>query len=140
MVALALSAAGCSGRDPTGALAPSSPTPGVLGGAGGGGNASGAIVGSWQLVTVLRLPADVQTTTVTWRFDANGICSRAIQTLSLVEGVPRVTVRACREELSGSDLLITFEGDSAANRFSVAFAGFSPDRLLLDGFEYHRIG
>jgi hypothetical protein len=51
--------------------------------------------------------------TTTWRFDAGGSCRQTIVAESLAEGFPRTTERSC--------------------------IGFSPDRLVLDGYEYQRL-
>jgi hypothetical protein len=82
---------------------------------------------------------DVQRTTTTWQFAPDGSCRRTIETFSLLEGFPRTTERNCTFQLDVNDLVITFVGDTTAIRFRVAFEGFSPERLLLDGIVFDRI-
>jgi hypothetical protein len=107
----------------------------VSGGGGGGGNA--ALVGVWRTTVIIQVPGDVQTWTTTWEFDAAGACLQTIVVESLAEGFPRTTVRACTFVATGSDVAISFVGAGTLT-FAFSFAGFSPDRLVLDGFEYQR--
>lgn len=112
--------------------------PAVAGG-GRGGLASG-VVGTWQNVLVLDVPPDFTRTTTTWRFSAGGNCQRTTETFSVIEGVPRTTVRDCTYSVDAAGLLVTYAGGTAPVRVAAQFAGFAPDRLVLDGFEFLRIG
>jgi hypothetical protein len=132
----ALILAGCSG-DPTG---PRTDGPGSFGSGtstSGGGEAS--LVGVWQNVSVIQLPGDIQTWTTTWQFDEAGTCRQTVVTESLAEGFPRTTERTCTWTVNGSDVAISFTGAGTLT-CEFSFADFSPDRLVLDGFEYQRIG
>jgi hypothetical protein len=110
------------------------------GGLGPGSSAGGgeaALVGTWRTVVVIQVPDDLQTWTTVWRFDAGGTCRRTAVTESLAEGFPRTTERACTWTVSDVQIAVSFAGgDTLAIDFS--FAGLSPDRLVLDGFEYQR--
>jgi hypothetical protein len=87
---------------------------------------------------VVEVPGDAQTWTTTWRFDEGGRCEQTVETLSLVEGFPRVTERSCSYVAGDFEVAIDFdEGGTLELDFS--FADFSPDRLVLDGFEYERL-
>ena len=133
---MSLMLAACSG-DPTG---PSPSRPGGLGNDGGnGGTGTGAssLVGVWRSVVVVEVTGDIQTWTTTWRFDADGACRQTIVTESLVEGFPRTTERVCTWTSSGFEVTIAFAGGGSLT-FDYAFAGLSPDRLVLDGQEYER--
>jgi hypothetical protein len=89
-------------------------------------------------VTVVEVPGDLQTWTATWRFDVEGTCHQTIETESLSEGIPRTAERSCTWTANASDVTITFDGGGQLT-FGFSFADFSPDRLVLDGFEYQRI-
>ncbi len=103
-----------------------------------GGGASSTIVGAWRSVVVIEVPGDLQTWTTTWRFDAEGTCRQTVVTESLAEGFPRTTDRPCTFTISGSTITVSYAGAGTLT-FEFSFAGFSPDRLVLDGFEYQRI-
>jgi hypothetical protein len=49
-----------------------------------------------------------------------------------------VTVRDCGFVTSAGRIAITFAGAGMV-QFEYFFADFSPDRLVLDGFEYERL-
>jgi len=103
-----------------------------------GGGASASIVGGWQAVEVIQVPGDVQTWTTTWRFDAEGTCRQTVVVESLAQGFPTTTDRACTYTISGSSITISYTGGGDLT-FDFSFAGFSPDALVLDGFNYQRI-
>jgi hypothetical protein len=126
--------AACGG-EPTG---PRLDRPGDGFGTGTSGSSEAALVGEWETVVVIEVPGDLQTWTTTWRFDADGTCRRTIVTESLAEGFPRATVRTCTWTTAAGEITIAFTGGGALT-FHYSFAGFSPDRLVLDGYEYHRL-
>ena len=130
-----LTLAGCGGDS----LAPRSDRPGPNRSGTTGGGAAAPIVGQWRTVVIVQVPGDVQTWTTTWRFDGGGTCLQTVVTESLAEGFPRTTERACTYTISGFDITITYAGGGELT-FEFSFAGFSPDRLVLDGFEYQRVG
>jgi hypothetical protein len=132
--ALALALAACSG-DP---LEPRTDEPGGNHTGTSGGSPAASIVGTWQTVVVIQVPGDLQTWTTTWRFESEGTCRQTIVTESLAEGFPRTTERTCTYTISGSSIIIAYVGGGVLT-FEFSFAGFSPDRLILDGFEYQRI-
>jgi hypothetical protein len=96
------------------------------------------LVGSWRSVTVIEVPGDIQTWTTTWVFDASGSCRQTVITESLAEGFPRTTERACAWAVNDGQVLVSFVGGGTL-AFDFSFAGLSPDRLILDGFEYQRL-
>ena len=124
----------CSGD----ALSPTVGQPGNNTTGAGGGDGSTTIVGGWQTVIVIQVPGDVQTWTTTWRFDAEGTCRQTVVVESLAEGFPRTTERSCTYTISGSSITISYTGAGDLT-FDFSFAGFSPDVLVLDGYEYQRI-
>lgn len=135
-----LLAAGCASPDAT------APTPGQpplefpVGSSGGSQtDASSALIGSWRRFDVLTADnsTDIVTQTTEWRFDATSSCTRTITTFDAVEGIPRGSSRSCTWELGLQAITLTF-GDGSVNTFSLTFAAFDPDRLVLDGFEYQR--
>lgn len=79
-------------------------------GSSGGGGAAASLVGVWQTIV----------------------------TESLAEGFPRTTERACTWTVNGARVAISFVGAGTLT-FDFSFAGLSPDRLVLDGFEYQRL-
>ena len=132
---LILLLAACSGET----LEPRPDQPGGDFGSGtsSGGGGAATLVGVWRNVVVIQVPGDLQTWTTTWQFDAGGTCRQTVVTESLAEGFPRTTERACTFVVNGSDVAISFLGGGTLT-FPFSFAGFSPDRLVLDGFEYQR--
>ena len=59
-------------------------------------------------------------------------------TESLAEGFPRTTERSCTWTVNDGQVAISFVGGGTLT-FNFSFAGLSPDRLVLDGFEYQRL-
>jgi hypothetical protein len=104
----------------------------------GTGTGTDALLGTWQVMTVIPIGADFQTSTVIWQFDANGTCRQDVTTLLASEGIPRLTRRDCTWSSGLNAITVTFTGSLPAT-FSVAFAAFSADRLVLDGLEYSRV-
>lgn len=129
-----LTMVGCGGD----ALAPGPDRPGGDQSGTTGGGATAPIVGTWRTVVIVQVPGDMQTWATTWRFDNEGSCRQTVVTESLAEGFPRVTDRACTYAISGFDITITY-ADGGVLTFEFSFAAFSPDRLVLDGYEYQRI-
>jgi hypothetical protein len=107
-------------------------------GSSGGGSSAEVLVGTWRNLTVVQVPGDIQTWTTVWRFDADGICLQTVETESLAEGFPRTTERACEYTTAGGEITISYVGGGEVT-FDFFFAAFSPDRLVLDGFEYDRL-
>ncbi len=136
LVSLTLLLAACSGD----AMAPRPDQPGggIGTGTSGGSGSRATLVGSWQAVTVVDVPGDIQTWTTTWRFDADGTCLQTVVTESLAEGIPRTTTRTCAWTANDTQVTISFTGGGTL-AFEFSFAGLSPDRLILDGFEYQRL-
>jgi hypothetical protein len=104
----------------------------------GGDGPTERLVGTWRNVVVTEVPGDIQTWTTTWRFEPDGDCLQTVETESLAEGFPRVTQRPCTFVARDFDVTIAFTGGGTLV-FEYSFAGFSPDRLILDGFEYQRL-
>jgi hypothetical protein len=96
-------------------------------------------VGDWQTVVLIQVSDDLQRWTTTWRFDAGGGCRQTIVTESLAKGSPRTTQQSCTYLTNVSKVTVTY-ADGATVIFEFSFAGFSPDRLVLDGYEYQRLG
>jgi hypothetical protein len=105
----------------------------------GGPGPAARLAGTWRNVVVISVPGDLQTWTTTWRFESDGRCLQTVETESLAEGFPRVTERACTFAARDFDVTIAFTGGGTLV-FAYSFADFSPDRLILDGFEYERVG
>ena len=119
------------------------PGGGILGPPGppahGDGTGTNALVGGWQLVTVIPIGGDLQTTTVLWEFTADLACRRSVTTLLVSEGIPRTNVQDCRYVPDINSVSVTFPGSLPAT-FTVTFAAFDANRLVLDGMEYQRVG
>jgi hypothetical protein len=107
-------------------------------GSSGSGGGAAALVGTWETIVVIQVPGDLQTWTTTWRFDADGTCRQTVVTESLAEGFPRTIERTCAWSTNGGEIAITFVGGGTVV-FDFSFAALSPDRLVLDGFEYQRL-
>lgn len=87
---------------------------------------------------MVQAAGDVQTWTTTWRFDSDGSCRQTKVTESLAEGLPRTQERDCSFTVNSSTVNITFTGGEMLS-LEFSFAGFSPNRLVLDGFDYERV-
>lgn len=138
--ALILAALACSSPETTAPTSQAPPLGFPSGSSGGGqGNAASALIGSWQRFDVLSADssADIITQTTAWQFDSTGTCKRTITTFDAVEGFPRGTTRTCSYALGVQTITLTWD-DGSVNTFSLTFAAFDPDRLVLDGFEYQR--
>jgi hypothetical protein len=107
-------------------------------GIGGGNGATQQLIGTWRTVVVVEVPGDIQTWTTTWRFDSDRSCLQTVEIESLAEGFPRVTERPCTFVAGDFEITIAFAGGGTLV-FEYSFADFSPDRLILDGFEYERL-
>ena len=133
---LTLQGCGGEGRIPT-SLGGDRP---IGGGQSGGATVASALVGTWRNVWVVFLDTDVQTWTTVWTFRSDNTCVIDKTLRSLALEFPQVTIRPCRYTIRGTDLGITWTdaaGGVATLPFS--FAGFSPDRLVLEGLEYERL-
>ncbi len=107
-------------------------------GVSGGQDAADLLVGTWRTVVVVEVPGDLQTWTTTWRFDADGSCRLVTERESLAEGFPWLTERPCTYLVGDIEITVTFVGGET-RELEYAFADFSPDRLVLEGFEYERV-
>jgi hypothetical protein len=56
----------------------------------------------------------------------------------VAEGFVRITERPCTFITRDFDVTVAFTGGGTL-LFEYSFADFSPDRLILDGFEYERL-
>ena len=140
ILAAALGALGCDQPEPTAPeiiATPDFPSGSTGGGSGEADDAT--LQGEWERFDVFETEFDIVTTRTHWRFSADGTCRRTITTFSVAEGFPRTTSRDCTWSTGVLEVTITFFGAAPAT-FDLAFAGFDPDRLILDGFEYRRIG
>jgi hypothetical protein len=91
------------------------------------------------VVILVPITDDLQRWTTTWRFDAAGGCRQTVVTESLAEGIPRTAERECTYHTNVSEVAITYQSGASVT-FDFSFAGFSSDRLVLDGSEYQRLG
>jgi hypothetical protein len=129
--------AGCDGRavTPTG-------TGGTASEPGGRGNrttGSQLLLGTWENTMLIAVPNDFERVITTWEFNPDGTCRHVTVTQSLIEGVPFTRERNCRYEVPGSVVRVTYDGAPGSVDFAFTFANFSPDRLVLGGFEFERI-
>ncbi|MGH7657658.1 MAG: hypothetical protein ACREL6_05445 [Gemmatimonadales bacterium] len=129
----------CSGeyRDPTGTGG--NPPDIGHGGGGGDGPATGSVlVGEWTAEVVFMLPTDIQRRTTTWVFRQDGTCERTVETFSTLEDRTLVDRVGCTWDAGASTVSIVFDGGPGEVTFNWGLAGFSRDRLVLDGLEYAR--
>lgn len=129
---------GCRGelRSPT---SPGLDTP-VIGTGGGGsdGRSASPLTGTWTATFLITLPTDIQQQTTTWTFRADGSCARIVSTYSTLEDRTLTTTSTCVWWADGSTVSVQYTGNTGAVTFAWSLAGFSPDRLVLDGVEYVR--
>ena len=83
-----------------------------------------------------RIP--VVTTTADLKSLVEAVGADRVEVESQVEGVPRHTERDCTYHASDFEVTVTFVGGGGLE-LEYGFADFSPDRLVLDGFEYQRL-
>lgn len=81
---------------------------------------------------------DIVTQTTTWQFAEEGFCRRTISSFSANEGVVRTETRDCSFAVANGQITITLSASAPAT-YRYSFAGFSPDRLVLDDLEYRRV-
>ena len=112
---------------------------GTTGGGSGTGTITSPVVGEWERFQAIVVDGDIVTTTIHWVFDADGSCARSITTFSANEGIPRTQLRSCTWRPGTAEITIRL-GTDPENTFPLEFPGFDPDRMLLDGLEYRRIG
>jgi len=104
----------------------------------GTGTGSAALAGDWEVTTIIPIGGDFQTSTVVWHFGTDSTCRQSTTTTLASEDIPRTTVRDCTWLSGLNAVTVTFDGSLPAT-FSVSFAAFSADRLVLDGLEYSRV-
>ena len=132
---LALPGCGAQDRVPTGP-GTASPTPG------GRGSRTGdtqLLIGTWENIQLIAVVGDIVRVTTTWEFRADATCRHTTVRLSLAEGVPLTQVRGCRYQVPGSVVRVTYDGAPESIDFDFSLANFSPDRLVLGGFEFERL-
>jgi hypothetical protein len=129
---LALSPA-CGDGGPTG-----TDRPGGNDGTSGSPSPAQQLAGIWRTTVVVEVPGDLQTWTTTWRFEPDGDCHQTQESESLAEGFPRITEHPCTFVADGLEVTVAVVGGGTLV-LAYFFADFSPDRLVLDGFEYQRI-
>jgi hypothetical protein len=95
-----------------------------------------SLVGTWQAVTTVQVPGDLQTSTTTWVFDASGVCRETAVTVSVAEGTTRTTDVTCTWTSTDTAVTVTF---SSGGTLIMPFSLVSSDILLLDGFQYQRV-
>ncbi len=134
---MALTAAAACGGDPV-LTAPGSGTPSP-GGRGSHTGDSQLLVGTWENIQLIAVANDIVRLTTTWEFRSDLTCRHTTVRLSLLEGVPLSQVRDCSYEVPGSVVRVTYDGAPESVDFDFSLAQFSPDRLVLGGFEFERI-
>lgn len=99
-----------------------------------------AVLGTWQVVLLISVETDLQTWTTTWRFETDGTCrfSRVIR--SALEGQDRITVRPCNWRTANATITVTYTEDATTALLPYRFAALDPNRLVLEGVEYSRVG
>ena len=132
---LALPGCGAHDRVPTGP-GTASPTPGGRGTRTGD---SQLLIGTWENIQLIAVVGDIVRVTTTWEFRADATCRHTTVRLSLAEGVPLTQARDCSYLLPGSVVRVTYDGAPESIDFDFSLANFSPDRLVLDGFEFERL-
>jgi hypothetical protein len=123
----------CGDGGPTG-----TDRPGGNSGVSGGDGAAERLIGTWRTVVLVEVPGDIQAWATTWRFEPDGRCLQRVETRSVAEGFPRLSERICTFVAGDLDVTISFTGGGTLV-LEYSFADFSPDRLILDGFEYERL-
>ncbi|HET9295098.1 MAG TPA: hypothetical protein VFO06_12450 [Gemmatimonadales bacterium] len=140
---LALALGACEGGDPfTPAFVPPLDQDGATSGGGGGDDSTNAqlVVGIWEVTIVTPLMDDILTERTVWEFGADLNCQQTIYSTLGSEGSTRVTRNYCTYQVVNFDIVVLFDDTLQEVTFPFDFAAFDPDRLILDGFEYTRIG
>lgn len=97
------------------------------------------LLGTWENTMLIAVHSDFERVITTWEFHRDATCRHVTVTQLLTEGVPLTRVRDCRYEVLGSVVRVTYDGATGSVDFDFTFAAFSPDRLVLDGFEFERV-
>lgn len=140
---LALGIGACEGGNPfTPDFIPPLDNDGGTTGGGGGDDSTNAalVVGIWEVTVITELPDDILTERTVWEFGADLNCQQTIYSTLGSEGFTRVTRNYCTYLVVNFDIVVLFDGALEEVTFPFDFADFDPDRLILDGFEYTRIG
>jgi len=98
------------------------------------------VVGIWEVTIVTPLVDDILTERTVWEFGADLNCQQTIYSTLGSEGFTRVTRNYCTYLVVNFDIVVLFDDTLQEVTFPFDFADFDPDRLILDGFEYTRIG
>lgn len=77
-------------------------------------------------------------TTTTWRFDADGTCHFTRESLSAVEGIPRIVELPCVWSTANGRVQVTFD-PGGSDEFPYERPAGDPNRLVLDDIEYLRV-
>ena len=138
---LILAVAACDGalRDPVGLGGGNGGGGGFIGGGGGGGGGS-VLLGTWQTHFFIQTSSDIQRHSVSWTFNSGGSCRRVVDIYSTLQDQTLTTTVDCTFRAGGGQVAITYEGRTSAVTFSWSLEHFSPDRLILDGVTYDRLG
>lgn len=99
----------------------------------------GVLVGEWRNTLIIQLSNDVQRIVTTWLFEADLDCRRTVATFSVLEDREITTMRDCTYQPSGTSIDVLYADATEPVTFSYSLAGFSVDRLVLDGFEFTRV-
>ena len=104
------------------------------------GGTAGLLVGSWQNIFLMRLENDAQKITTTWQFRSDRTCRRTVDTFSVLLDGSIVTVTDCTWAADGFSVTVIYAGNASGVTFSVALSNFSPNRLILNGILFDRVG
>jgi hypothetical protein len=143
LLTFALALGACEGGDPftPDTVPPFDPNGGTSGGPGGDDSTNAQlVVGIWEVTFVTPLMDDILTERTVWEFGADLNCQQTIYSTLGSEGFTRVTRNYCTYQVVNFDIVVLFDGALEPVTFPFDFAAFDPDRLILDGFEYTRIG
>lgn len=89
---------------------------------------------------LIDVAGDLQTWATTWSFRIDNTCRFSRSVLSLVEGVPRVTLRPCTWRTANAIIQVTYtDTQTGTSQLPYQFISFNPDRLQLEGVEYRRV-
>ena len=108
------------------------------GGLSGRSNRASPLIGSWQVVLLVRIDSDVQRWQTRWSFGADSRCHFERTTRSLAEGISRTVTRDGSYVDRGQDAVVTFTDRTTATLpYSVPLN--STRLLIIEGLQYERI-
>ena len=106
----------------------------------GSGSDESLLVGDWQVELFIAVEGDVQIWETTWSFREDLTCVYTQRVRSVLDDIITVEIRPCTWSTSSSVLRIVFTDTGGQLDLPYRFVLGRRDRLILEGFEYVKLG